>query len=93
MANEPVAAPVPPPGGASLEPRTVAPGRGMSWWEEGWRLFVPNVGAWLLITVIVFCLQLAAAQSAVFCTCCLSSARCFRPFCFLPSRCCLPRAS
>ena len=61
MANEPVAAPVPPPGGASLEPRTVAPGRGVSWWEEGWRLFVPNVGAWLLITVIVFCLQLAAS--------------------------------
>jgi uncharacterized membrane protein len=61
MANESAAPPMPPPGGVSLEPRTVAAARGVSWWEEGWRLFVPNVGLWLLTTVIVFCLQVAAS--------------------------------
>ena len=31
-------------------------GRGASWWGEGWRLFTPAVGPWLLIVVISFVL-------------------------------------
>jgi uncharacterized membrane protein len=37
----------------SLEPRTVGVGRGASWWGEGWRLFTPSIGVWLLITLII----------------------------------------
>lgn len=54
MANESTApgqgvpAPQPVP-----ESRIVAAGRGLSWWIEGWRLFTPNVGAWLLIALIL----------------------------------------
>jgi len=54
MANESfVAAGGLPPGAGPLEARTVGVGRGASWWGEGWRLFAPSVGAWLLITVIL----------------------------------------
>ena len=35
------------------ESRTVAAGRGVAWWVEGWRLFTPNWGTWLLITLIL----------------------------------------
>jgi len=42
-----------PQGTGSLEPRTVQIGRGAAWWGEGWRLFTPSVGVWLLITVIM----------------------------------------
>ena len=63
MANEftpagPAAAPaafMPP------EPRLVDPGRGVSWWSEGWRLFTPGVGVWLLIMLILICLHVVAA--------------------------------
>jgi len=41
------------PGGTALEPRTVEAGRGASWWVEGWRLFTPRVGMWLLIALIL----------------------------------------
>lgn len=54
MANDSiVAAGGLPPGTGSLEARTVAVGRGASWWGEAWRLFAPSVGAWLLITLIL----------------------------------------
>ena len=55
MANESIAAGAGTslPGGESLEPRTVDAGRGASWWVEGWRLFTPRVGMWLLITLIL----------------------------------------
>jgi len=42
-----------PQGSGSLEPRTVGVGRGASWWSEGWRLFTPSVGIWLLITLLI----------------------------------------
>jgi uncharacterized membrane protein len=54
MANESVVGPGGlPQGVGSLEPRTVGAGRGASWWGEGWRLFTPSVGVWLLITLII----------------------------------------
>jgi uncharacterized membrane protein len=40
-------------GGASREPRAVDAGRGASWWAEGWRLFTPAVGVWLLIALVM----------------------------------------
>jgi len=42
----------------STAPRSVDAGRGASWWSEGWRLFVPSVGPWLLIVVILIVLQI-----------------------------------
>jgi hypothetical protein len=57
MANEPMAAAAgagtPPVGGSGPEPRTVAAERGASWWSEGWRLFTPGVGMWILAVVIL----------------------------------------
>lgn len=41
------------PEGAGLEPRAVDAGRGASWWVEGWRLFTPRLGMWLLIALIL----------------------------------------
>ena len=37
--------------------RTVDAGRGGAWWTEGWRLFVPSAGTWILIVVILFVLN------------------------------------
>ena len=63
MANEftpavPAAAPgaVAPP-----EPRIVDAGRGVAWWSEGWRLFMPAVGVWILIVIILICLHVIGA--------------------------------
>ena len=57
MANEPMAAAAgagtPPAGGPGPEPRAVAAGRGASWWSEGWRLFTPGFGMWILAVVIL----------------------------------------
>jgi len=41
----------------SVASRGVDAGRGASWWSEAWRLFVPGVGPWLLIVVILLVLQ------------------------------------
>src|SRR5437660_21256 len=38
---------------APREPRVVDAGRGASWWSEGWRLFTPDGGVWLLIMLIM----------------------------------------
>ena len=46
-------------GAPALEPRAVGAGRGASWWSEAWRLFTPGLGAWLLITILVFLIQCA----------------------------------
>jgi len=35
------------------ESRAVGAGRGWAWWVEGWRLFTPSWGTWLLITLIL----------------------------------------
>jgi uncharacterized membrane protein len=57
MANELMTAAagpeMPPAGGPGLEPRTVAAGRGASWWSEGWRLFTPGFGMWILAVLIL----------------------------------------
>ena len=47
------------------EPRTVGAGQGAAWWGEGWRLFTPAVGVWLLIWVILVGLYLVAAFTVV----------------------------
>jgi uncharacterized membrane protein len=52
---------VPPGGSPTVAPRGVAAGRGASWWSEAWRLFVPAVGVWLLIVLILFVLNLVLA--------------------------------
>jgi uncharacterized membrane protein len=38
--------------------RTVDAGRGAAWWSEGWRLFAPAAGTWILITVVLFLVNL-----------------------------------
>jgi uncharacterized membrane protein len=47
------------------EPRTVSPGHGATWWGEGWRLFTPAVGVWLLIWIILAVFYLAAAFTGI----------------------------
>src|SRR2546425_3509494 len=46
---------------APREPRIVDPGRGASWWGEGWRLFMPDVGVWLLIMLILIVIHVCGA--------------------------------
>jgi uncharacterized membrane protein len=46
---------------AAVHPRAVDAGRGVAWWSEGWRLFTPAVGPWILIVVIGFCLNVVLA--------------------------------
>lgn len=62
MANEPMAgaagAGMPAGSGPGPEPRVVAAGRGASWWSEGWRLFTPDVGIWILAVVILAVLNI-----------------------------------
>ncbi len=41
--------------------RSVDVGRGAAWWSEGWRLFTPTVGTWILIVLIGFAIQLVLA--------------------------------
>src|SRR5580765_5224521 len=53
----PTGAGAPPP----LSPRSVATGNGASWWGEAWRLFVPSIGVWVLIVVILFALSMLLA--------------------------------
>ena len=50
-----------PPTATAPEPRAVGAGRGASWWGEGWRLFTPSVGVWLLIIIILVVLHLVGA--------------------------------
>jgi uncharacterized membrane protein len=44
-----------------VNPRAVDAGRGAAWWSEGWRLFTPAVGPWILIVVVGFVLNLILA--------------------------------
>jgi uncharacterized membrane protein len=46
---------------ASVSPRSVGAGNGVSWWGEAWRLFVPSFGVWLLVIVILFVLSMVLA--------------------------------
>ena len=39
----------------------MATGNGASWWGEAWRLFVPSIGVWVLIVVILFALSMVLA--------------------------------
>ena len=48
-------------GAPVVNPRAVDVGRGAAWWSEGWRLFTPAVGPWILIVVIGFVLNLILA--------------------------------
>jgi uncharacterized membrane protein len=60
----------PPPAGAPMQTqavdapptaRTVATGRGASWWGEAWRLFAAAPGPWLLIVVVLLVLNVLLA--------------------------------
>src|SRR6266550_2715382 len=44
-----------------VNPRAVDAGRGAAWWSEGWRLFTPAVGPWILIVVVGLVLNLILA--------------------------------
>jgi uncharacterized membrane protein len=55
------ATPRPEPAASIVLVRSVDVGRGASWWSEGWRLFTPAVGTWILIVLIGFGLQLVLA--------------------------------
>jgi uncharacterized membrane protein len=44
-----------------VHPRAVDAGRGASWFSEGWRLFTPAVGPWILIVIVGFFLHLVLA--------------------------------
>src|SRR2546428_13895597 len=46
---------------APREPRIGDPGRGACWWGEGWRLFMPDVGVWLLIMLILIVIHVCGA--------------------------------
>jgi uncharacterized membrane protein len=62
MAEEPASATQRPETVAAIvNPRTVDAGRGAAWWSEGWRLFTPAVGPWILIVVIAFVLNMILA--------------------------------
>ena len=54
-------APAAEPGVPPVLPRAVAAGRGASWWGEAWRLFVPAVGVWVLIVLILVVLNVILA--------------------------------
>ena len=62
MAEDPAfATPRPETVPSAVHPRAVDVGRGASWWGEGWRLFTPAVGPWILIVIIGLVLQLVLA--------------------------------
>lgn len=64
MVNESVPSPGPavaPGGSVPVAPRTAAAGRGASWWGEAWRLFLPAIGVWLLIVVIMVVVHIVLA--------------------------------
>src|SRR6202171_3868953 len=61
MAEEPAFATQRPEVVAAVHPRADAAGRGAVWWSEGWRLFTPAVGPWILIVVVGFVLNLILA--------------------------------
>ena len=61
MANESTVGAAIPPAPGAPEARVVDAGRGVAWWVEGWRLFTPSVGTWLLIAVVLCGLILVSA--------------------------------
>jgi uncharacterized membrane protein len=36
----------------AMQARTVDAGRGVSWWSEGWALFIKNAGMWVVMSLI-----------------------------------------
>lgn len=50
-----------PAGPRPPELRAVGAAHGAAWWGEGWRLFTPAVGVWLLIALVLVALNLAGA--------------------------------
>lgn len=61
MSNQPIAGASEAAATAPAVPRTVDAGRGIAWWSEAWRLFTPAAGAWILITILLFILNLVLA--------------------------------
>lgn len=46
--------PAAPRGTGAREPRSLAAGRGASWWSEGWQVFMAAPGTWILIVIVLF---------------------------------------
>jgi uncharacterized membrane protein len=61
MADEFASATQPPATAPPIHPRAVDVGRGAAWLGEGWRLFVPAVGPWILIVIVGFVLNVVLA--------------------------------
>ncbi|HEX6707140.1 MAG TPA: BPSS1780 family membrane protein [Albitalea sp.] len=40
--------------GDVLAPRTLDGGRGVSWWSDGWALFMKNPGMWIVLGLLLF---------------------------------------
>lgn len=59
MSNQPIggAAGSASSGTTLIAARAVEAGRGSAWWGEAWRLFVPGVGPWLLIAILLVVLN------------------------------------
>jgi uncharacterized membrane protein len=49
------------PPSPAINVRAVDAGRGVAWLSEGWRLFTPAVGAWMLIVIVGFVLNVVLA--------------------------------
>jgi uncharacterized membrane protein len=61
MADELASAPPSPQTPPAIHVRAVDTGRGVAWWGEGWRLFAPAVGPWILIVIIGFVFNMVLA--------------------------------
>jgi hypothetical protein len=61
MADEFASAAQPPPTPPAIHPRAVDIGRGVAWLGEGWRLFIPAVGPWILIVIVGLVLNVVLA--------------------------------
>ncbi len=48
--------------GFETDPQTVAAGRGVDWFREGWGLFAQSPGLWIGIYLVFFAIMLAAAM-------------------------------
>jgi uncharacterized membrane protein len=61
MADEFASAAQPLPMPPAIHPRAVDIGRGVAWLGEGWRLFIPAVGPWILIVIVGLVLNVVLA--------------------------------
>ncbi len=65
MANDTAAGAVAASAPSAPESRGVGAGRGVAWWVEGWRLFTPSVGTWVLIALVLCGIILVAGLASM----------------------------